>query len=130
MRESGRALMYQARIDYVGTDGNVAGLPVKETFELFEDASMTMPLDLTGFTARFALRSRDENGVLLIEATTANGGVVLGGTAGTVAIQTGAMTPAHGSVPAGTHAYALEVFDGSGTLLYSAIGKREFRVRV
>lgn len=42
------------------------------------------PVDLTGCTARMQVREEIASPVVLLELTTANGGIVLGGTAGTV----------------------------------------------
>lgn len=122
--------MYQAQIDYLGPDGNVAGLPIGETFTLYSDASCTVPKDLTGFSASFRLRALNERGKILIEATNLNGGITLGGVAGTVALDTGSMSPDHDPVPAGIHAYSFELFNGSANLVYSVYGRREFRVRL
>ena len=122
--------MYQAQLDHIGADGNVAGLPVTETFTLYEDAGCTIPKNLTGFSARFALRHLNERGKILVDATTLNGGIALGGAAGTVVLQTGEITPDHAAIPAGIHPYSIEVFDASANLVYSVFGRREFRVRL
>lgn len=42
------------------------------------------PIDLTGCTARMQVRSEVESADVLLELTTENGGITLGGTAGTI----------------------------------------------
>lgn len=43
------------------------------------------PINLTGFTARMQIRT-PENGSILLSLTTENGGIVLGGVAGTITL--------------------------------------------
>lgn len=42
------------------------------------------PIDLTGCTARMQVRPEIESATVLLELTTANGGITLGGVAGTI----------------------------------------------
>lgn len=42
------------------------------------------PIDLTGCTARMQVRPEVESSTVLLELTTANGGITLGGVAGTI----------------------------------------------
>lgn len=49
-----------------------------------------VPVDLTGFTARMQVRSDVESPVVLLDLTTENGGIVLGGAAGTIDFWVGA----------------------------------------
>ena len=44
------------------------------------------PIDLTGFTARMQVRDRVDAEETLVELTTANGRIALGGAAGTIAL--------------------------------------------
>ncbi len=46
-----------------------------------------VPVDLTGATARMQVRDKLEAPTVLLELTTENGGIALGGTAGTVALR-------------------------------------------
>lgn len=48
-------------------------------------------IDLTGYSARMQVRTNYEAPTFLLELTTANGGIVIGGTAGTITIN---ITPA------------------------------------
>lgn len=82
--------------------------PVKRSLKIYQGATFrdqitwragapASPVDLTGATARMQARTRIDSPAPLIELTTANGGVVLGGAAGTVtlflsATQTAAIT--------------------------------------
>lgn len=43
-----------------------------------------VPVDLTGCTARMQVREKIESPVALLDLTTENGGIVLGGTSGTI----------------------------------------------
>lgn len=70
------------------------------------------PVDLTGRTAKMQVRSSYRSDVVLLELSTENGGITLGGTAGTVdrlitAAQTSAL-PARGCV------YDLELYSPGG----------------
>ena len=49
-----------------------------------------VPVDLTGCTARMQVRPEIESSDVLLELTTENGGIVLGGTTGTVDLWVGA----------------------------------------
>lgn len=67
------------------------------------------PIDLTGYTARMQVREKITSTSAVLDLTTANGGVTLGGTAGTIrvlatAAQTAALTIASGF-------YDLEIID-------------------
>ena len=50
-----------------------------------EDSAKT-PVDLTGCTARMQIRSKVESPEVLLTLTTENGGIALGGTAGTISL--------------------------------------------
>lgn len=62
----------------------------------YTDETRTTPVDLTSYTARMDIRATIDTVATIIELTTENGGIALGGTAGTItltitATQTGAM---------------------------------------
>jgi hypothetical protein len=68
-------------------------------------------VDLTSYTARMQLRSSvDAAGAAVLELTTENNRIVLGGTAGTISLSVPAA--AMGSVAADTYAYDLELVSG------------------
>jgi hypothetical protein len=70
------------------------------------------PVNLTSYTARMQLRpSVDAAGAAVLELTTENNRIVLGGTAGTIDLTVPAA--AMGSVAADTYAYDLEMVFGS-----------------
>lgn len=48
------------------------------------------PVDLTGFTARMQVRADVDSPDVLLNLTTENGGIILGGTAGTIDLWVGA----------------------------------------
>lgn len=67
--------------------------------------------DLTGYAARMTVRPSAESATVTASLTTENGGITLGGTAGTVdllltAVQTTALT-------AGNYVYDLELVNGA-----------------
>jgi hypothetical protein len=69
-------------------------------------------VNLTSYTARMQLRpSVDAAGAAVLELTTENNRIVLGGTAGTIVLTVPAS--AMGSVAADTYAYDLELVEGS-----------------
>jgi len=48
--------------------------------------STSTPVDLTGFTADMQIRQTVQSSTILYEASTTNGAIVLGGTAGTITL--------------------------------------------
>ena len=69
-------------------------------------------VNLTGYTARMQLRSAvDATGAAVLELTTGNNRIVLGGTAGTINLTVAATAMA--AVEADTYVYDLELVDGS-----------------
>jgi predicted MFS family arabinose efflux permease len=67
----------------------------------------TVPVNLTGYTARLAARVDVEDTEVILSLTTSNGGITLGGSAGTISLdQTAAQTTL---LPAGTYVYDLEL---------------------
>lgn len=67
----------------------------------------TVPVNLTGYTARLAARVDVEDTEVILSLTTSNGGITLGGSAGTISLdQTATQTTL---LPAGTYVYDLEL---------------------
>ena len=90
------------------TNSTTAVLAAAATFSV-SGASLEiyLPIDLTGYTARMQIRQTAESSTFLAELTNANGGITLGGTAGTVTIvMTAAVTAA---LTAGRAVYDLEL---------------------
>lgn len=79
------------------------------------------PVDLTGFTARMQIRSSLSSIVVIHELTTANGGITLGGAAGTVGLLIPAATTT--SFDFTTAVYDLELVSGSGVVTRLLSGK-------
>ena len=69
-------------------------------------------VNLTGFTARMMARSSADSPTAFLTLTTENGGIALGGTAGTLMLS---RSPAQtAALPATSGVYDLEVVDGAG----------------
>lgn len=69
-------------------------------------------INLTGYTARMQVRSTLESASPIIELTTGNYGIILGGAAGTISI--GMSATATAALTAGRGVYDLELVSGSG----------------
>jgi len=75
------------------------------------------PTDLTGATARMLIKKSLQSDVVIAELTTANGGIVLGGLAGTIEIvMSAAMTAAFCFSSA---IYQLEIYQGASTTRFA-----------
>jgi predicted MFS family arabinose efflux permease len=71
-------------------------------------------VNLTGYTARLQARVDVEDTELVLSLTTANGGITLGGAAGTISLdQTATQTTL---LPAGTYVYDLELIAANSTV--------------
>ena len=60
----------------------------------WRDKAAGTPIDLTGCTARMQVRAEIGSPTVLLELTTENGGITLGGTAGTIDLYVGATATA------------------------------------
>lgn len=69
------------------------------------------PVNLTGYDARMQMRRSDDT-ALPVLSLSAGSGITLGGTAGTIYLETDAATTA--GIDDGTFVYDLELIDGSG----------------
>jgi hypothetical protein len=69
-------------------------------------------VNLTGYTARMQVRATLESASTLVELTTANSGIALGGTAGTITLTIAAADTA--ALTSGRGVYDLELVSGSG----------------
>ena len=69
------------------------------------------PVNLTGYTARLQVRTSVDAATTALELTTANGGIVLGGAAGTVALAVTAAATA--TLSPGYYVYDLELVNGA-----------------
>jgi len=68
-------------------------------------------VNLTGYTARLAARVDVEDTEVILSLTTVNGGITLGGVAGTISLnQTATQTAL---LPAGTYVYDLELVNSN-----------------
>ena len=74
----------------------------------------TVPVNLTNWTARLQARIDVEDTEVILSLTTSNGGITLGGSAGTISLdQTATQTAL---LPAGTYVYDLELISGVGAV--------------
>jgi hypothetical protein len=71
-------------------------------------------INLTGYTARMHVRTAANANTTILELTTENGRITLGGTAGTVTLNVAANTTAN--LTAGLYVYDLEVVSGGGVV--------------
>lgn len=76
----------------------------------WEDSS-GIPIDLTLYTARMQVRATIGSPSTLLSLTTENGGISLGGTAGTITVTATATQTA--AVAAGCYVYDLEMVTGA-----------------
>lgn len=78
------------------------------------------PMDLSSYTARMVVRECAEDSALLLNLTTENGGITLGGATGTIDIDA---TPTQTSnLTAGDGVYEIELYTGSDVIGF-ATGK-------
>lgn len=68
-------------------------------------------VNLTGYTARLQVRTSVDSASTVLELTTSNGGITLGGAAGTVALA--ATATATTALSAGYYVYDLELVSGA-----------------
>lgn len=88
------------------------------------DENASTAKDLTGYTARMHVRRRHSDDDALIELTTANGRISLGGTAGTIILT---LTPTDlDGVPSVVGVHDLELVDGAGAVTRLVEGEIEF----
>jgi hypothetical protein len=71
------------------------------------------PMDLTGYTARMQIRPEIESSDVLIELTTQNGRITLGGTAGTIELN---LTPQNTATIDRDGFYDLEIISSGGAV--------------
>jgi len=97
--------------------------PAKHNITIYQGATLrdvttwksgdpAVPVDLTGCTARMQVRQKVESTDVLLSLTTENGGIILGGTAGTVTIYLSATATAALTWKSGV--YDLEIEFGTG----------------
>lgn len=73
-----------------------------------------VPVDLTGYTAKMQVRQSPQSGTVLLELSTSNGRITLGGAAGTITLAlTAAITAA---IAWRRGVYDIELTSGDGTV--------------
>lgn len=74
----------------------------------------SVPVNITNWTARLQARVDVEDSEVILSLTTSNGGITLGGAAGTISLdQTATQTAL---LPAGTYVYDLELISAVGAV--------------
>lgn len=100
-----------------------------ETFNFsFTISTDGTPWNLTGYTARMQVRTTVEATTKLLDLTSADGDITLGGAAGTVAVLVSATDMA--ALIAGRHVYDLEVVSGGGVVSRILEGKFSVKAEV
>lgn len=87
-----------------------------------------VPYNLTGYTARMQVRSTIDSSTVILELTTANSRISLGGTAGTVNLLVSATTTA--ALTPGLYVYDLELVSGGGEVTRLIEGNFNVRAEV
>lgn len=77
----------------------------------YGDKNKTTPINLTGYTARMHVRTNIEDATPILELTTENGRITLGGALGTITLLVSAADTA--ALSAGSAVYDLELISGS-----------------
>ena len=80
----------------------------------WKDSSGTA-INLTGYTARLSVRTHHSSDTVLLSLTTANGGITLGGAAGTIAVTATAVQTAAIAAPI-VGVYDLELVSSAGAV--------------
>lgn len=78
-----------------------------------------VPVDLTGCTARMQIREKIESTAVLLELSTTDGRITLGGTAGTVNLRVEAVDTAAITWRSGVYDLEIEFTDGTVRRLFS-----------
>ena len=85
-------------------------------------------VNLTSYTARMQIRVAVETATFILELTTANGGITLGGALGTSSILISDTVMS--SIPAATYVYDLEIVSPSGKVTRLVEGKFAVKAEV
>jgi len=93
----------------------------------WKDSTKT-PIDLTGYSARMQARASATSATTVIELTTVNGRIALGGAAGTVTLTVSATDTA--ALPAGRYVYDLELVSAAGVVNRLIMGNFVVRAEV
>lgn len=92
--------------------------------------SNNSPVDLTDYTARMQVRQKYTSDVKLLDLTTENGGITLGGVAGTIAIVGSATDTAAIADNIKSGVYDLELISPTGTVKRLLEGEVDIRPEV
>lgn len=89
------------------------GATFEETFtwKIKDPYGVFQPVNLTGYTARMHVRESYDSDAIVLELTTSNGGITLGGAAGTIMLTVSATETA--ALPNGYYVYDIELVNGA-----------------
>jgi predicted MFS family arabinose efflux permease len=87
-----------------------------------------VPVNLTGYTARLQARVDVEDTEVILSMTTSNGGITLGGSAGTISLDQSAVQTT--LLPAGTYVYDLELIAANSTVTRLVQGELDISAEV
>ena len=88
----------------------------------------TIPVDINNWTARLQARVDVEDTQTVLTLTTENGGITLGGAAGTISLDQSATQTA--ILPAGNYVYDLELISGIGVVTRLVQGELDISAEV
>ena len=108
-----------ANIDMTIYQGQTLGKKFK--WRIGKSADDSVPVDLTGCTARLQVRERVASDTALLELTTENGGLILGGANGTITLHMSAAETAGIEWRRGV--YDLEIAFPDGTVIRRLQGR-------
>lgn len=86
------------------------------------------PINLTGYTARMQVRADYDATVIVLELTTTNGRITLGGSAGTITLNVAATVMA--AVNYGKYVYDIELISSGGVVTRLLMGNFTIRPEV
>jgi hypothetical protein len=113
-------------LNFTGDDAIEKGATFRQVLTWFD--SLGAPVNLTGRTARMQVRKGMKSPLVVLDLTTENGGLVLGGSAGTITINISAAQTSAVAIAAGVH--DLEVVGADGTVVRLFQGEAEFSPEV
>lgn len=102
------------------------GSTLRRTLTWYQDERQTTPVDLTGYDAKMQIR--DLSGVLVIELSVFNGGITLGGAAGTISLYIS--DTASGAVVEDKCIYDLEMTATNGDVIPLVAGSFSFQDQI
>jgi hypothetical protein len=113
-------------LNFTGDDAIQKGASFEQTLEWLD--SNGDPVDLTGLSARMQVRRSVNSPAFVLELTTENGGIVLGGTNGKITMRVSATQSA--AIPIAAGVYDLELVNSDGKVTRFVMGDIDFSPEV